>query len=81
MELHRAALLVLAAVSIPVLHHASRRGYLFTGWFRYPIVPVAGLAQAGSQATADRCATFARMNHGPALAGRNTLRTAAWTGG
>lgn len=48
--------LVLAAVTIVVLHRASDKGFLFTGWFWYlgMLVPVAGLVQVGSQAMADR---------------------------
>jgi tetratricopeptide (TPR) repeat protein len=51
-----AAVLVLLAVSIPVLRLASRHRYLPVGWFWYlgTLVPVIGLVQVGSQTFADR---------------------------
>ncbi len=48
--------LLLAAITIVVLHAASRRPYLAVGWlwFVISLVPVIGLVQVGVQAMADR---------------------------
>ncbi len=51
-----AAAMLCAAVTTAVVRNARRRPYLLTGWFWYigTLVPVIGLVQVGSQASADR---------------------------